>query len=80
VVLEQIHEADADGACVREQADDRGEHLLELERRADRRDDLVEEATIDRVGGGCVDRPRDARTHPMRALVLQHIACEPLGA
>jgi hypothetical protein len=36
-----------DGARVGEQPHDRGEHLLELERRADGRDQLGEEPALD---------------------------------
>jgi hypothetical protein len=40
----EVHEARVNGARVREQPDDPFQDLLEVERGADRRDDLVEEA------------------------------------
>ena len=49
-VLDEVDEAGVDGARVREQPDDRPEHLLELERRADRRDDLVENPALPGMG------------------------------
>ena len=41
---EEVDEAGMDGACSREQANNRGEHLLEIERGRHRRDDLGEES------------------------------------
>ncbi len=41
---EEVDEAGMDGACIREQAHDRREHLLKVERGRHRRDDLGEES------------------------------------
>ncbi len=49
VALEQIDEARVDRARVGEEPDDPVEHFLEIQRRPDRRDDLVEEAPLDRM-------------------------------
>ena len=43
VVLEEVDEARVDAARVGHEPHDRGQHLGELERRGDRRDDLLEE-------------------------------------
>ncbi len=42
VVLEEVDEAPVDAARVRHEPNDRGQHLRELERRRDGRDDLLE--------------------------------------
>ena len=47
VAVEQVDEAGVNRARLREQAHDALEHLSELERRPDRRDDLVEKALLD---------------------------------
>ena len=47
VTVEEVDEAGVRSARVREQANDPFEDLLEVERRADRRDDLLEEAFLD---------------------------------
>ena len=43
VVLDEVDEARVHGARVGQEPDDRGEHLVQLERRGDRRDDAAEE-------------------------------------
>ena len=43
---EEVDEAGMDGACIREQAHDRRQHLLEIERGRHRRDDLGEESLL----------------------------------
>ena len=44
VGVEEVDEAGMDGACIREQAHNRVEHLLEVERGPHRRDDIGEES------------------------------------
>ena len=55
-VFEEVDEARMDGARVREQADDGLQDLLEIERRPDCRDDLVENTALAAVS----QRPCDA--------------------
>ena len=43
VVLDEVDEARVHGARIGQEPDDRGEHLVQLERRGDRRDDAAEE-------------------------------------
>ena len=47
LAVEQVHEARVDRARLRQQTDDSLEHILELEGRPDRRNDLVEEPLFD---------------------------------
>ena len=46
LALHEVHEARVDGGGVREQPDDRVQHLVQVERRADRRDDGVEKPAL----------------------------------
>jgi hypothetical protein len=57
VGLQQVDEAGVDRARVGEEADDAVENLFEVQRRADRRDDLVQEALFDLVDGAPRDPP-----------------------
>ncbi len=56
VVVDEIDEARMNGARVRQEAHDGGEHLVQLERRGDRRDDLVEDSRLSRSGRHTGDR------------------------
>ncbi len=66
VVLDEVDEARVHAARVRHEPHDRGQHLVELERRRDRRDDLLQEL-LARLQGHRADAYDAARRAMSRA-------------